>query len=551
MIKKEIKKLKKVTNTYISTKNEEKMREKLSHLIKHVKRNSWPGNLNTINGKLYYLLLNSDTIVNAWNKLKNNKGSLPPGIDAETIQGFNLEKARKITQKLKKRTFVPNPVRKRWIAKPGKKNEKKPLNVSTFEDRLVQEALREILEAIYEPEFKNLEYKTKFRTNNFGFRPNKSTWDAVSNIASKGQRLDWIIEGNISQAYDTVDHDILINILNRRITDKKFLKLIRSYLEAGVMEDFHITHSLKKVAQGNIVSPILFNIYMFEMDKFVEQFLRKTIKHLQPKKTYQIYLENYNKYRKLQFQTLSKNTSNKEYELLYVRYASDWVLGITGPKKVALYLKNKIESYLKHYLKLSLSQEKTSLTHIKTDPVYFLGYELLINNSNNQILRFPVTRLNNDTNSYKTTIEVRKTTSLKFRILPDKNRILKQMKEHGFLSSTNFPREKPAWSTLKDYQIVLKYKQIFQGLIQYYLHCDLNRTIHYVEYILLYSCAKTLAQKHKTTVKSIFQKHGKRLLVYSKSSNGKSLSIDFPKEIDIKTKMLQNSTSKSNSNKFE
>ncbi|NJR76101.1 MAG: RNA-directed DNA polymerase, partial [Scytonema sp. CRU_2_7] len=171
------------------------------------------------------------------------------------------------------------------IPKPGKK-KMRPIDTPTQKDRIIQEALRGILEAIYEPEFKEFEEYTSGLCSNYGFRPRKSTWDAVAVLKYQGQSTNYCIEGDIVGAYNNIDHNILLNILERRIKDKKFLKLINNLLKAGIMEENRVIHNLIGTPQGGILSPLLFNIYMFEFDKFIyEEIIKPLVNNNSDKKS--------------------------------------------------------------------------------------------------------------------------------------------------------------------------------------------------------------------------------------------------------------------------
>ena len=173
-----------------------------------------------INHQIYHLLLDPFTLDNAYTNLSRNKGSFTNGVNVGNIQGYSRSTSIEISNKLKQRKFKPNPVRRVWVPKPNKK-EKRPLGIPTFQDRVVQEAIRGILEAIYEPEFAKFA-KTSMVCNNFGFRPQLNCWQAIEHFKKWGQQITFVIEGDIKGAYNNVDHEILINILSKRIKDKNF-----------------------------------------------------------------------------------------------------------------------------------------------------------------------------------------------------------------------------------------------------------------------------------------------------------------------------------------
>jgi retron-type reverse transcriptase len=204
-----------------------------------------------------------------------NKGALTTGSDSNiTADTFAEKKIHELALSLKRGKFKWKPVRRIMIEKPGKK-EKRPLGLPDFDDKIVQCAILIILEAAYESEFEKLNC-------NFRFRPNKDTNGAIEKMNMEARFFQFAIEGDIKGAYDTVQHKILLKILEKRFTDKKFLRLIQEGLECGYMLEFIKYETLLGTPQGSICSPILFNIYMQEFDKFV---LKELANSLQPKNT--------------------------------------------------------------------------------------------------------------------------------------------------------------------------------------------------------------------------------------------------------------------------
>ena len=248
-------------------------------LMAHTQRNL---KTDHINFKVYHMLTRPWTFISAYSNIALNKGALTPGINPEetTTELFSVEKAIAIAGEFKNKTYKHKPLRGAWISKPGKKT-RQPIDTATQKDRIVQEAVRGILEAIYEPEFKEFEKLNNYTCTNYGFRPQKSCFEAVNNYKSTSRGCKTIIKGDIIKAYNNVNHNKLIQILSHRIRDKKFLNVIRNLLEAGIMENHgRITHNLNGIPQGGIVSPLLFNIYMFEFDKYI---YTKYIKYPSPR----------------------------------------------------------------------------------------------------------------------------------------------------------------------------------------------------------------------------------------------------------------------------
>lgn len=257
--------MKKEKTSYTRIEGKENIDKLAFRLREHTKRNKNPGH---INYKIHHLLHDPFTFVNAYTKISKNRGALTEGYNDEGVMKlFGLETATSIAKKIKNNTYKFKPVKRNWIPKPGK-TKKRPIDVPTQSNRIVQEAIRGILEAIYEPEFEKWGKDTKHLSNNYGYRPGKSTWSALQTLKEKSQRCTIAIEGDIVSAYNNVDHDILISILKKRIKDKKFLNLIKQLLKCGVMDRHQYEHSITGTPRG-IVSPLLFNIYMFCFDQFV------------------------------------------------------------------------------------------------------------------------------------------------------------------------------------------------------------------------------------------------------------------------------------------
>lgn len=496
-------------------------------------------NTKHINHQVYHLLLDPFTIDNSYKNLSKNKGSFTSGYNTGNIQGYSREKTYKLISLLKDKTYIPDPVKRVWIPKPGK-TTKRPLGVPSFYDRVVQEALRGILEAVYEPEFREF-YKEAKVVENFGFRPGKSCWDAMEHFTMHAQKVTYVIEGDIKGAYDNVKHNILLNLISKRIKDKNFLKLLNKFLKAGIMEEGRYEHSLLAVPQGGILSPLLFNIYMFEFDKFIYSLIQKegdykpnqnkskeyqralyrknkTLKeYRQTKSLYQ--LDKTNKELKQKEKTLRKqlfeatsillSTPSKDPTIgrsfAFTRYADDWILGVGGDSKYAKNLKQEIDKWMNANLKLSLSPEKTKITNIRREFVPFLGYEMKIN-SPKKVKRTILTIYNKKVK--------RRTTSNKFFSRPNASRLYANIKNLGICQGPDLePIGKRSWASLDEFQIVQKYHSMFLGLMSHYTNCSTSYPLNRLDYIFKYSCAKTLAVRKKLTMSQIFKKYGNQLKI--------------------------------------
>jgi len=192
--------------------------------------------------RLYRNMFNPDFFMEAYRKMYAKPGNMTAGTDGKTIDGFKKSKVDELIAKLRNEQYYPTPVRRVYIPKKNSK-KKRPLGIPSFEDKLVQEVVRKMLDAIYEPIFLETSH---------GFRPNRSCQTALHQIKSTCRGTKWVVEGDITGCFDNVDHDILLQILSRKISDGRFLELIRRFLKAGYFEFHQVKNSLSGVPQGGL-----------------------------------------------------------------------------------------------------------------------------------------------------------------------------------------------------------------------------------------------------------------------------------------------------------
>ena len=512
-----------------------------------------------INYKIHHLLHDPFTFVNAYAKISKNKGAMTEGYDDEGIMKFfGLNDATKIATKIKQDKYKFKPVKRTWIPKPGKK-KKRPIDVPTQSDRIVQEALRGILEAIFEPEFKHWGHVTRNLSNNYGFRPSMGPWKSLDILKKYSKPCTMVIEGDIVSAYNNVNHDILLSILRKRIKDKKFLGFIKQLLKSGIMDEKKYEHSLIGTPQGGIVSPLLFNIYLFGLDKFVFNEIilplqkgelgkkgddatpayrqiryrtnvalkrlrenknqYKTNPTIENKEIYKTSLKEFKKLRNIRNSTQYGNIQRLKRKACYVRYADDWVLAITCNYTEAEQIKKRIAEYLETERNMQLDDEKTKITRVSKG-YKFLGFEIrMLTDNVRQILK------TQKSPSGKYSRVLKRTTSRMLTIEPDSDRILNRMKRDQFCDSKYEPIAKPGWLIYDDYDIVEKYGQIFRGLYNYYLPCERLTRLNRISYILQYSCARTLARRRKISKRKVFRKYGKNLTITKTIQSTKNENI--------------------------
>ena len=477
--------------------------------------------------RLYRYLLREDIYYAAYQKLYANRGALTKGTDDDTADGFSEQYVQKLIQDLKDGSYQVKPVRREYIEK--KNGGKRPLGIPSFRDKLLQEAVRMILEAIYEPTFDK---------HSHGFRPNRSCHTALRQISSEFTGVVWFIEGDIKGCFDNIDHETLIAILGRKIKDSRFLNIIRQFLKAGYIENWKYNKTYSGAPQGGVCSPILANIYLNELDKKLTEISRRfarprsalrapeynTVSKEMKKLSYWIdhttgeerenLIRQYKQLQKDIRRLPAKPADNKKFT--FVRYADDWLAGVCGTKQECEELKAEIADFLSTELKLTLSAEKTLITH-SSQNVRFLGYNVCVRRS--QIVKGH--RMKNGT--------WRKTRSLNGKValtVPHSDKI------ERFLFAKKAIRQKPdgtfqpihrtALLNLSDSEIVDVYNSEVRGLCNFYnLACDYH-TLDYFCYLMEYSCLKTIANKHKTSIRKIIRqyKDGKTWSVPYETKNG-------------------------------
>jgi group II intron reverse transcriptase/maturase len=330
---------------------------------------------------VYRQLYNPDMYLRAYTKLYKNDGAMTPGITEETVDGMSMERIAKIIEAIRHERWQWNPVRR--IAIPKRKGGTRPLGMPTWSEKVVQEVIRSILEAYYEPQFSRYSH---------GFRPKRGCQTALTEIHNVWVGTKWFIEGDSKGCFDNIDHPILMNILRENIRDNRFLRLIAGALKAGYCEAWTYHPSLSGSPQGAIVSPVLSNIYMDRLDRVVQETLMPEYAQGRQRAGNPAYYRKANqvsyyrktgnreraeKIRREMQQLPSVNPGDGGYRRLrYLRYADDFLLGLRGPMAEAKEIKDRITTFLGTALKLTLSAEKTLITHANTGRARFLGYEI-------------------------------------------------------------------------------------------------------------------------------------------------------------------------------
>ena len=454
-------------------------------------------NENYVFDRIYRNLFNKELFIRAYRKIYAKEGNMTEGVDGNTIDGFKMGTIENLIARLKEEKYQPKAVRRTYI--PKKNGKLRPLGIPAFEDKLVQEAARQILEAIYEP---------LFSKNSHGFRPKRSCQTALHQIKSNCKGTNWVIEGDITGCFDNIDHDILIMLLSKKIKDGRFLELIRRFLKAGYFEFKQMHNSLSGTPQGGIISPILANIYLHELDKYMEALIRETTKGKEKKLNKEYHslankrwaankkgnLEQAEMFLKEMRKLPARDPMDSGYvRVHYVRYADDFLICINGSKEISENIKEKVTNFLKETLKLELNKDKTLITNIKENRVRFLGYEISKSIENTALKE---TRKGVKERTVNGTIQL----LVPSDVINDK---ISLFSRYGKAVHYNVRANLPVLDMINQYNAEIR------GLYNYYcLATDVSTKINKFKHIHYFSLAKTIAKKEKSSVRKVIKKYG-------------------------------------------
>jgi len=472
--------------------------------------------------RLYRNLYNQDFYLEAYNKIAQSQGSMTAGTDGMTLDDMSMSRINKIIGKLKDHSYQPNPARREYIAKNNNPTKKRPLGIPSTDDKLVQEIVRMILEAIYEP---------TFSTKSHGFRPKHSCHTALLHVKNTFTGVKWIIEGDIKACFDSFDHHVLIDIIRKRIKDEYFIALLWKMLKAGYMEQWTYKNTFSGSPQGSGCSPILANIYLNEFDKYMEEYKQsfdvQTSKNRNQSREYnrlnhQCH-KRLKKIRDIQYSEdkAERNNIISEYKALrkerltipyypaidpnfrkiqYNRYADDFVVGVIGSKCDAEKVKDDIRNFLKERLKLTLSDEKTKITH-SSELVRYLGYDFTVSRSKD------VKRLGNG--------KLQKVWYGVVNLYVPHEKWLNKLVEYKALQIKTDNSGKEKWKGIHrgklmnrdEVDIVDKYNSEIRGIYNFYRLAKNVTVLNNFYFVMKGSLYRTFAAKYKSTFNKMKAKY--------------------------------------------
>lgn len=473
-----------------------------------------------VNDNLMKILCNRELLFTAFEKLKSNRGSMTPGTLKEIADALDVKRIETISKQLKEGTFKWTDIRRKMISKPGKKKER-PLGIPNFDDRIVQEAIRIVLNILYEPIFQKKEM-------NHGFRPKRSTLTALLKLQRESKEMTSALEGDIKGAYDHVNHQKLIKILEKKISDKKFLKLIDKGLKQNIIFNEKRQANLLETLQDGIVSPLLFNIYMHEFDDHITDKLAeladeinrrekridtgkltkearrftsriekavKKIKILKIKGNVEEIMRRANRMRESKKQGLrivSKKANSKTIRFAYSRYADDFVIMTNATLNELGKIKEYLTKWLYDELYLTVDQKKTLLIDLNQEKTKYLGFTIF--------------------RKKKRIFRQRSTVELIIGI--DHERVKNRLEAGRIINQEHEPRSNLIYIQLQPHEIVTKYRQRVEELFNYYYTALTYPTeLNFYYYAYKFSCLKTLARRMKKSIKQITLTYGEDIRI--------------------------------------
>ena len=441
--------------------------------------------------QLYRQMCNRDLYLTAYGNIYSNKGAMTPGATEETADGMSEDKIDQIIGLMRHERYRFSPARRVYI--PKRNGKLRPLGLPTWSDKLVGEVVRLLLEAYYEPQFSDRSH---------GFRRKRGCHTALREINNTWTGTVWFVEGDISDCFGSLGHQILLNILGEKIQDQRFLRLMRHMLEAGYLEEWDYRETLSGCPQGGTVSPVLSNVYLDKLDKFVErelipQYTRGASRAPNPE-----YAATANALARArrrgdraavrdltrQLRTLPHgDPMDPGYRRLkYIRYADDHILGFIGPKAEAEEIKAKLAMFLRETLGLELNQQKTLITHARSQRARFLGYHVSVQHCDTKLTKGQ--RSANGRIALKVPPDVIRAQCARYR-------------KHGK------PWHRPRLQNLDDYDIVRTFGAEYAGVVNYYLLAQDIRRLNALEWNAKTSMLKTLGLKHRSSVSKMAARH--------------------------------------------
>ena len=467
--------------------------------------------------RLYRNLYNPQFYLLAYQRIQAKPGNMTAGTDGKTIDGMGMARINALIEKMRDFSYQPNPARRTYI--PKSNGKMRPLGIPSFDDKLIQEVVRLILESIYEPTFSDYSH---------GFRINRSCHTALKYVQKYFTGTKWFVEGDIKGCFDNVDHHVLIAILRKRIADEHFIGLLWKFLKAGYMEDWNYHNTYSGTPQGSIISPILANIYMNELDSYMaeyaekfncgnrrkinpafkkkldvcrgkEQRLKRNLSKMSEEEKEGLIAEIRELRRSLKSIPYSDQMDDSYKRICYVRYADDFLIGVIGSKEDAEQVKQEVGCFIREKLHLEMSGEKTLITH-GHDKARFLGYDITI--SKNQAVK-------------KTKGGVKRAYNGRVVLLLPKEKWMGKLQEYRALNIQKDGTGKEIWMPVarnglqnkEPIEILAQFNGEIRGIYNYYRLARNVSVLNKFCYVMEYSMYKTIARKMRCSAAKVKKKY--------------------------------------------
>lgn len=490
-------------------------------------------------------ICSTERLVQAYKLISKNKGSNTKNVDSETLDSYSKDTIYSVSKSLKDHSFKFKPIRRVEIPKPN--GGIRQFGVPSFRDKVIQKVMAMALEEIYE---------TKFLNSSHGFRPQKGAHSALKSTMN-WNGTKWFIEGDIFKCFNGLDHHILEQLLKKEISSKPFIDLYWKAVKSHYINPVNKVEGFSSlgVLQGSVLSPILSNIYLHELDKFMQTKVENSKKsgstsmdHPEYKKVKissmsQCFLpthrcnRSFTKEQEKKILKLEKvrakypsKIQGSGYRIYYVRYADDFLIGVNGPRRIAEELKQELQIFFLDKLKLNFNLEKTKI--MRSDQgAYFLGARLKCHASriNDQKLR------NNSVPKTGRTIRIRVPQGRIIALAP-LNHLIRKLQSQGICRIKNLqkhdviPTRKTAWINLDLVDIIKKYNNVWEGILNYYSFAYNRCQLNYIQYLLHRSLACTFMNKLKlNSRRQVFKKYGKTIQV--QDDNGKLVAFELKKSL--------------------
>jgi len=449
------------------------------------------------------ILSNKDFLIGCYQNIKSKPDNMISCLNKKTLSDINFNWFAEVSSSFRNGSFKFKSSRKSHTSRSSEKL--RSLKTSSFKDKIIQEGMRILLDAVFEKDFCD---------SSHAFRPKRGYHTALDQIRIQCGKVNWFIGGTIEQQYFNIDHNILADILREKIQDEPFIDIVYKYMKVKFREkDLNEITPIKiSLAQKRSVSSILFNIYMHPFDVWMKETLIPGYINARHEKGNSI---EYNQMIRTQEKSIKSTMSlDSNYSrVYYTRYADDFLVGIQESKETCEFIREKIKSFLEKKLALTLNTDTTKIVHSTTDQVLFLGHHI------------SCTPIKEVQIKYRSKKRFVRNVTRAIINAPIKM-VVKKLKQKGFLNSKNMPTKNGKYINMDLWNIVENHKAIERSILDYYAMANnYSRLAAKVHYSLKFSCVLTISSKMKLkTMRGVFKKYGKNLTIIVRNK-----SISYPK----------------------